>query len=258
MGRVTIDIYGLRAFEDNYIWCLRQGKAVAVVDPGDATPVLAHLDATGAHLSAILVTHHHRDHTGGIGDLRRHGDVPVFAPATEEIAGTTQALAGGECITVPGIDMELEVIDVAGHTRGHVAYYGRGVLFCGDTMFGCGCGRLFEGTPAQMHVALTRIAKLPADTAIYCAHEYTQSGLRFAAAVEPDNASLPARRDKVGRQLADGQPSVPFSLADELATSPFLRCHVPAVARAAADHAGHPLTTPLEVFAALRHWRDVF
>ena len=258
MSRVTIEIYGLRAFDDNYIWCLRQGRAVAVVDPGDATPVLTHLEDTGGHLAAILVTHHHRDHTGGIGDLCRDREVPVFAPAAEHIAGTTHPLIGGEHIIVPGIDQEFEVIDVAGHTRGHVAYYGRGVLFCGDTLFACGCGRLFEGSPAQMHAALGRIADLPAETALYCAHEYTRSGLRFAATVEPDNPDLPARREKVDRQLAAGQASVPFSLAEELATSPFLRCQVPAVARAAASHAGALLATPLEVFTALRHWRDVF
>jgi hydroxyacylglutathione hydrolase len=255
---MAIEIYGLPAFEDNYIWCLRQGETIAVVDPGDAKPVLEHLAASGRQLSAILITHHHRDHTDGIAALRNRYPVPVFAPAAESIAGTTDAVAGGQRIRVPTINIEFDVIDVAGHTRGHVAYYHRGVLFCGDTLFACGCGKLFEGSAEQLHAALNKLSALPKATMVYCAHEYTASGIRFATAVEPNNVALPDRAAAVQRCLAAGKPTVPFSLADELATNPFLRCSQPEVVDAATRHAGHLLASETEVFAALRRWRDRF
>jgi hydroxyacylglutathione hydrolase len=252
------EIYCLPAFEDNYIWCLRRGDDLAVVDPGDATPVLKHLAATGRRLSAILITHHHADHTGGIERLIDHHRVPVFAPDREAIAGTSQPVADGQRIQVPGLDIEFEVIDVAGHTRGHVAYYRRGTLFCGDTLFGCGCGRLFEGTAAQLHAALAKIAALPSDTLIYCAHEYTASGIRFAGAVEPDNPAVAVRARQVANRRARHEPTVPFTLADELATNPFLRCRLATIAAAASSRLGHQAADELEVFTALRKWRDSF
>ena len=253
-----LEIFLLPAFEDNYIWCLRRANAVAVVDPGDATPVLEHLANTGNQLCAILITHHHRDHTGGIAQLRRHFPVPTYAPEAESIPETTHPVRGNDVIHLSELGVDFDVLDVAGHTRGHVAYYRPGTLFCGDTLFGCGCGRLFEGTAAQLHAALTRIAVLPRLTFIYCAHEYTASGLRFAQAVEPGNASIAARAIEVQRALAADQSTVPFTLEDELATSPFLRCHVPEVIASAAKHVGHDLSTDEEVFAALRTWRDRF
>lgn len=255
---MTSEIYALRALADNYIWCLRQADAVAVVDPGDAAPVLAHLATTRSRLVAILITHHHHDHTDGIAALCQRYPVPVFAPAAESIPGTTTAVTGGDRITIPELAVEFDVIDVRGHTRGHVAYYRRGTLFCGDTLFGCGCGRLFEGTADEMRAALRHLAALPIDTQIYCAHEYTVSGLRFANAVEPGNTDLPERSDRAGRLVQAGMPTVPFTLAEELATNPFLRCHVDAVAAAASRQAGRPLAAPGEVFAALRKWRDEF
>jgi hydroxyacylglutathione hydrolase len=255
---MAMEIYGLPAFEDNYIWCLRQGNAIAVVDPGDAQPVLEHLTTSGRQLSAILITHHHRDHTDGIAALLERYPVPVFAPAVESITGTTNAVAGGDRITVPTVNTEFDVIDVAGHTRGHVAYYHRGVLFCGDTLFACGCGKLFEGSAEQLHAALAKLSALPRTTMVYCAHEYTASGIRFATAVEPNNTALPDRAAAVQRYLAAGQPTVPFSLADELATNPFLRCRQPEVVDSASRYVGHPLKSETEVFAALRRWRDHF
>jgi hydroxyacylglutathione hydrolase len=252
------EIFSLPAFEDNYIWCLRRGDHVAVVDPGDALPVLEHLAATKRRLSAIFVTHHHADHTGGIASLIDRYRVPVFAPAAEAIAGASHPVAGGDRIVVPTLDLEFEVIDVAGHTRGHVAYYRRGTLFCGDTLFGCGCGRLFEGTAGQLHAALSKIAALPSDTLVYCAHEYTASGIRFATAIEPDNAAVVARARQVADRLARREATVPFSLADELATNPFLRCRQAAVVTAAERRLGHRPADELEVFTALRKWRDSF
>ncbi len=252
------EIFCLPAFEDNYIWCLRRGGALAVVDPGDAAPVLRHLAASGDRLCAILITHHHGDHTGGIAELVRSHPVPVFAPAAEAIAGTTRPLAGGDSVELPELAIEFAVLDVAGHTRGHVAYYRRGSLFCGDTVFGCGCGKLFEGTAAQLHHALNRIAALPPDTLIHSAHEYTASGIRFARAIEPGNPAIEVRGQEVLRLRALGQPTVPFTLADELATSPFFRCREPGVIAAARQRLGREPASELDVFTALREWRDRF
>jgi hydroxyacylglutathione hydrolase len=255
---VEPEIYFLPAFDDNYIWCLRRGAAVAVVDPGDAAPVLKHLAASGRHLAAIVITHHHGDHIGGIAALTDSFPVPVFAPRAEDISGATHPVAGGGRITLPELNVQFDVIDVAGHTRGHVAYYRRGSLFCGDTLFGCGCGRLFEGTAPQMHAALAKLASLPPETLVYCAHEYTASGIRFATAVEPGNPALPQRSSEVAERLSHGRSTVPFTLADELATNPFLRCREPAVIAAAAARAGHRPAGETEVFAILRQWRDQF
>jgi hydroxyacylglutathione hydrolase len=252
------ETFCLPAFADNYIWCLRRGSDLAVVDPGDPAPVLKHLARTGQRLCAILITHHHADHTGGIAALTDRYPVPVFGPAAEAIAGVTHPVAGGNRVELPQLDLDFEVIDVAGHTRGHVAYYRRGALFCGDTLFGCGCGRLFEGSAAQLHAALSKFATLPPDTLIYCAHEYTASGIRFATAVEPDNTAVAIRGKIVAERLRQGLPTVPFTLADELATNPFLRCREATVAAAAEGRLGRKPTDEVEVFAVLRQWRDNF
>lgn len=250
-----MQIEPILAFEDNYIWALRKGDQVAVVDPGEAAPVERYLEKVDAHLTAILVTHHHGDHTGGIAELVACHPVPVYGPAREAQAVVTRPLAEGERVTVLGVDFT--VMEVPGHTLGHVVYYARdGLLFCGDTLFGAGCGRVFEGTLAQMHASLARIAALPADTQIYCAHEYTASCLRFAKTVEPDNAAIAARIDAVKRQRAASQPSVPSTLADELTTNPFLRWQAPDVIAAAAAHLGRPPANDTETFSAIRLWRD--
>lgn len=254
----SVEIFPLRAFEDNYIWCLRKNGRLAVVDPGDADPVLRHLASSGDRLCAILITHHHRDHIGGIAELTARHPVPVFAPAAEAIAGTTRPVSGDDRIAVPELGIDFEVLDVAGHTRGHVAYYRRGTLFCGDTLFGCGCGRLFEGTAAQLHAALQRIGVLPRLTFVYCAHEYTASGIRFARAVEPGNAAVDTRGVEVARLRAQDLPTVPFTVADELATNPFLRCTESEVIAAVSSRLGHAPADEIEVFAELRAWRDRF
>ncbi len=254
----THEILPLPAFEDNYIWCLRREGNLVVVDPGDAALVLKHLADTGDRLCAILITHHHHDHIDGIAELTARHPVPVFAPAAEAIAGTTQPVSGGDRVALPELGIEFDVLDVAGHTRGHVAYYRLGSLFCGDTLFGCGCGRLFEGTAAQLHAALSRIAVLPRLTLAYCAHEYTASGIRFARAVEPGNPDVETRGAEVARLRAQGQPTVPFTIADELATSPFLRCAEPGVVATVTARLGRQPAHELEVFTALSEWRDHF
>ena len=260
-------IIPVRAFSDNYIWVLREGSNAAVVDPGDAAPVAAYLDRERLALTAIINTHHHGDHVGGNEGLLARTAVPVFGPARERIPGITRGLVGGDTITVPGIGLELAVLDVPGHTAGHIAYFGRAgpldeggapVAFVGDTLFAGGCGRLFEGTPAQMQESLSRLAALPPATRVYCAHEYTLANLRFARAVEPGNAALEERQGREQAKRDRGEPTVPSTLADELATNPFLRAAVPEVFAAAQAHAGRALATPVEAFAALREWKNHF
>ena len=243
------------AFKDNYIWLLTRGDRAFVVDPGDAGPVLTRLEADGLRLEGILITHHHADHQGGVAELKKRFPVEVFAPEAESITGCTHPLRGGESITV--LDQSVAVLAVPGHTLGHLAYRAPGLLFCGDTLFGAGCGRLFEGTPAQMAASLERIAALPDDTLIYCAHEYTEMNLRFALAVEPDNPALAQRVGKVAAQRVAGLPSVPSTLAEEKATNPFLRCGEPVVIAAGLQH-GAVDRSKTAVFAAIRGWRNSF
>ena len=251
------DVIRIPAFQDNYIWLLRNGAAAVVVDPGDARPVIDILERDGLSLAAILITHHHADHQGGVASLLAHYSCQVFGPAAESITGLTQPLRGGETIHLDSLGAEFRVFPVPGHTLGHLAYYGAGCLFCGDTLFGAGCGRLFEGSPAQMLDSLERLAALPDATSVYCAHEYTEANLRFALAVEAGNRNLQARVDEVAVTRAKGLSTVPSTIALEKATNPFLRCNEPEViASAKSREAG--VDGPLQVFAALREWKNSY
>jgi hydroxyacylglutathione hydrolase len=257
-----ITIIPIPAFADNYIWTLREGGNAVVVDPGDAAPVQDYLDREGLALTAILATHHHNDHVGGIPALVARYPVPVFGPARESIPERTRALAEGDEIDVPGLPLHLRVMDIPGHTAGHIAYFGdvSGVpaVFCGDTLFAVGCGRLFEGTPQQMWSSLSSLAALPPDTRVYCGHEYTLANIRFALAVEPDNAALWDREKREQAKRDRGEPTLPSTIAEERLTNPFLRAPIPAVRGAAAAHAGHPVSGDVDAFAALRAWKNAF
>jgi hydroxyacylglutathione hydrolase len=263
MTTPALTILALPAFKDNYLWLIHDGVHAAVVDPGDADPVLAALSEHGLTLTSILLTHHHADHTGGVPRLLAHAPVPVYGPARENIAGVTVPCEEGARFVVPGIALAMTVLDVPGHTRGHIAYVTEGQqerwLFCGDTLFAGGCGRLFEGTPAQMAASLEKLSSLPGDTLVYCAHEYTMANLGFAVAVEPGNQALQLRLVSEAGKRADNVPTVPSTIEREQATNPFLRATAPGIV-ASLEAAGRarPGATPTELFAALREWKNVF
>jgi hydroxyacylglutathione hydrolase len=257
------------AFTDNYFWLLERDGRAAVVDPGDAAPVMQALERRGLTLEAILVTHHHADHVGGLAALTARHDVPVHGPAAEAaaIGGLTHLLREGDRVRLDALALDFEVWEVPGHTLGHVAYVandprqkhsGAGFVLCGDTLFSAGCGRLFEGTPEQMHRSLSRLAALPDATRVYCTHEYTLANLAFAAAVEPQSAAVREETARVRALRAAGAPSLPSTLGRERRINPFLRAADPAVADAARRHSGQDLATPLAAFAALRRWKDGF
>ncbi len=249
------------AFDDNYIWLLADAGSgddrVAVVDPGDAEPVIERLRADGRTLSAILLTHHHYDHQGGVAELLAcWPDALVAAPVDRRIPAATLRVGEGDGVAVPGLDLGFQVLSVPGHTATHIAYLADGALFSGDILFAGGCGRVFDGSFEQLAASLRRIAALPAETLCYCAHEYTLANLGFAQWVEPDNRDLLARM-VVAQDLRDrGEPTVPSPLSLELSTNPFLRTTEPAVVAAAEAFAGRVLADETAVFTALRRWKD--
>lgn len=261
---MKLKLVALPAFTDNYIWMIHDGVDALVVDPGEAAPVLQALAAQHLRLAGILVTHHHGDHVGGLAALSEHLHGAVFGPAGENIPQPCQPCRDGETVSLLGLNFQ--VIDVPGHTAGHIAYYlpflpddaaQAPVLFCGDTLFSGGCGRLFEGTPAQMHASLSKLAQLPGPTRVCCAHEYTLSNLRFAREIEPLNQALVDYQQWCQTQRAQQLPTLPARLSGELEINPFLRCAQPAVIRAASDH-GAAGQDPVSVFAALRQWKNEF
>jgi hydroxyacylglutathione hydrolase len=253
-------LVALPAFTDNYIWMLHDGSNAIVVDPGDSTPVIDALASQKLTLAGILVTHHHADHVGGLEGLRAFLHGHVFGPAREDIPEPYTPLRDGESAELLGL--RFEVIDVPGHTSGHIAYFTTDagcepILFCGDTLFSAGCGRLFEGTPGQMYRSLSRLAALPGNSRVCCAHEYTLSNLKFARAVEPRNNELAAHTRRCEILREQGIPTLPSSIAEERIINPFLRCDEPTVIAAACEH-GAASKSGTDVFAALRQWKNDF
>ena len=248
----ALEVLPIPAFKDNYIWLIKHGHRVVVVDPGDAAPVIKTLNHNSLELGAILITHHHADHIGGVAALLSNQSVPVFAPERGCYDFPHMPVAEGDHIHLDAIELELMVMEVPGHTLDHVAYYGANCLFCGDTLFAAGCGRLFEGTPAQMYTSLQRLAALPEETAIYCTHEYTEHNLRFARTLDPGNALLATRQQQAAATRAKSRPTLPSNIGLERQTNPFLRCGSAAIQAAS----GYEKADELRVFTAIREMRN--
>ncbi len=248
------------AFKDNYIWLLNQpgSDKATVVDPGDAAPVLEYLQNHGLQLANILVTHHHWDHSGGIPALKARYDCRVFGPAGESIEGLDQRLREGDEISLDDPDTCFRILDIPAHTSGHIAFVDEKNLFCGDTLFAAGCGRLFEGSAAQMWHSLCKLAALPDATRVYCGHEYTLANLQFARQADPDNHKVIQRLEKVARQRDEDQVTLPSTIGLERETNPFLRCHLPPLASVAAGRSDATPESPEQVLAVIRAWKDQF
>jgi hydroxyacylglutathione hydrolase len=256
-----LQVSPVRAFSDNYIWLIRapaDPRAVVVVDPGDDRPVETALRQMDLELRAILVTHHHHDHVGGAAALAARHAAPVYGPAREALPCAAETFDEGDTVDLAPLGLRFDVMGIPGHTLGHIAFAGHGAVFCGDTLFSAGCGRLFEGTATQMLDSLDRIAVLPDGTAVYCGHEYTLSNLRFAAAVEPDNTDVRETLAEVRQRRERDEVTLPSTLGRERRINPFLRTRTPSVRAAAERHAGRLLPTATDVFAAVRAWKDGF
>ncbi len=252
----------IAAFNDNYIWLIDDGHFACVVDPGDATPVIQAINQDNLKLTHILLTHHHHDHVGGVNTLVKAFGAQVWGPAGEVLPHCDHALVENDQVFLDQPDLTFKVLDIPGHTAGHIAFTGlineQPVVFCGDTLFAGGCGRIFEGTPAQMFESLNKLAQLSGETRVYCAHEYTLANLKFALAVEPHNAQLMARYEDTQTLRRDRLPTVPSTIAIERATNPFLRVQEPTVYQSAQHHQAHAEHQPVETFTILRNWKNNF
>jgi hydroxyacylglutathione hydrolase len=263
-----LQVWPIPAFDDNYLWCIHDGKSALIVDPGDATPVLEYLKQEKLDLKGILITHHHADHTGGILPLLEALDptIPVYGPAAIDIPGRTRALMEGDSLEIASPRVSFEVFEVPGHTLSHIAYFANmqanvvePMLFCGDTLFASGCGRLFEGTPTQMSQSLAKFIALPKNTLVYCTHEYTLSNIRFARAVEPNNANLITWEQTAIALREKNLPTLPTTIGQELQVNPFMRCDQDSVIESALAISGEKsLPTPAHVLAVIRAWKDRF
>lgn len=249
----------IAAFTDNYIWCLHNQTHAVIVDPGDADPVLAYLKAHKLTLSAILITHHHHDHTGGIAKLASaYPEVPIIGPRGNHIRGITKSVSQGDSVHLAIMNLHFQVMEVPGHTLDHIAFFGHGMVFCGDTLFSVGCGRLFEGSPEQMLHSLNKLKRLPDDTKVCCAHEYTLANIEFALAVEGSNSALKDYKQWAEQQRSEAKPTLPSTMAEQKKINPFLRSHELSVKTAAEAYCEKSLDDDVAVFTVIRSWKDKF
>jgi hydroxyacylglutathione hydrolase len=263
-----LQVWPIPAFDDNYIWCIHDGSSALVVDPGDSAPVLEYLRSNHLTLKGILITHHHADHTGGILSLLQSlgADLPVYGPVSADIPGRTNVVMQDDKFEITAPRISFKVLEVPGHTLSHIAYFANmqanvvePMLFCGDTLFASGCGRLFEGTPTQMSESLGKFASLPKNTLVYCTHEYTLSNIRFALAVEPNNLNLLSWAEQAKSLREQGLPTLPTTIGQELQVNPFMRCDQAEVIAMAKEVSGQAvLPTPAHVLAVIRGWKDRF
>jgi hydroxyacylglutathione hydrolase len=256
-----LQVTPVRAFADNYIWLIhapRNADQVVAVDPGDAAPVERALADRNLTLAGILLTHHHADHVGGVTSLLQNRRIPLFGPASERLPGEPTRLREGDRAVLEALGLEFAVLDIPGHTAGHIAYVGHSAVFSGDTLFSAGCGRLFEGTPEQMVGSLAKLAQLPAETLVYCGHEYTVGNLMFGLAVEPQNAESRRYLEECSTKRARDEATLPSSIRRERNVNPFLRCEQQTVKQAAEEKAGRRLQNTTEIFAVIRQWKDGF
>lgn len=260
MSDLDITIHPISALKDNYIWGIVNTKkqCALIVDPGDAKPVIAWLKQHHLELNGILITHHHWDHVNGVTDLLKHSQVPVFGSTRSPFSELTHRVDEGQLVIINDAFPSFNVIAIPGHTLDHIAYYGDRILFCGDTLFAGGCGRLFEGTAEQLYASLQKICRLPDNTKIYCAHEYTVNNLRFAHTVEPRNKNITQRMEHVSALREKDTPSIPSLLLEEKQTNPFLRCEIPDIIEQVEKQMKRPLNCAIKVFSALREWKNVF
>ena len=262
-----LQVWPIPAFDDNYIWCIHDGNSALVVDPGDANPVLQYLADSKLYLKGILITHHHADHVGGILKLLEELgiDIPVYGPRGENIPGRTQLVKEGDVLEISAPRISLKALEVPGHTLSHIAYFANmqanvvePILFCGDTLFASGCGRLFEGTPTQMSQSLDKFKSLPKNTLVYCTHEYTLSNIRFALAVEPNNVNLISWSERAKELRDKNLPTLPTTIGQELQVNPFMRCDQTEVIHSAKAKSGQELPDSAHVLAVIRAWKDQF
>ncbi|BBB14655.1 hydroxyacylglutathione hydrolase [Candidatus Rickettsiella viridis] len=255
---MAIQVQPILAFKDNYIWCLINDETnhCIIVDPGEAKPVLGFLKRSNLSLDALFITHHHWDHTNGIKAILKDHSAPVFGPAKEKIAGVSNPVDEGDTVELNNWPITFKVLAIPGHTLGHIAYYGDNLLFCGDTLFSAGCGRLFEGTAEQMLDSLNKLSQLPDETQIYCGHEYTLNNLNFAQMLEPNNVHVKEYLERVRELRQKNLPSLPCTLSTERLVNPFLRCDKTEILSRVERHRGKKFDLPAEAFAYLRQWKN--
>lgn len=253
---MTIEIEAIRAFSDNYIWAMHDGLHCVLVDPGEAPDALDFLKRNNLRLAGFLLTHHHADHIGGVDEIRTRRPAPAWGPPDSRMPDRVSPVREGDKVEIPELGLAFSVIETPGHTRSHIAFHGHELLFCGDTLFSAGCGRLFEGTPTQMQRSIDKLADLPEPTRVYCAHEYTADNCRFAVQVEPDNEALQARCDHVAELRRNDRITLPSTIGDEKTFNPFMRTRRSAVVHAARQREPDCGQTPEAVFGVIRRWKD--